>query len=320
MSDLDPEFQALVRKQYAGNPKAMTELGARLVVGREAPQSPVNGAALLAEAAEQGDPEAWTYIAVLAAAGAGREQSWSDALSALRHAADLAEPGAATQVRLLEATGIADSDRIDAWIAGAAARELSPAPRIRACADFLTGPLCAHVIARAVPKLKRAQVNDYHTGKLKVDSMRTNTGSVFSLIETDFVFQLVRARIAHTAGLAAGNLEPLEVLHYSVGERFKPHIDFYHPDLPNFAEAIRTKGQRVQTCLVYLNDDYEGGETDFPKIGLKFRGRAGEAIFFDNVDAEGNGDMRTLHEGMPPSRGEKWLLSQWMRDRPQPVT
>jgi hypothetical protein len=29
--------------------------------------------------------------------------------------------------------------------------------------------------------------------------------------------------------------------------------------------------------------------------------------------------MRTLHEGLPPTRGEKWLLSQWMREKSQPI-
>ena len=84
-------------------------------------------------------------------------------------------------------------------------------------------------------------------------------------------------------------------------------------------KRFAVKGQRVQTCLVYLNSDYDGGETDFPKIGVKFRGRAGEAIIFDNVDEQGHGDMRTLHEGVPPTRGTKWLLSQWIRDKAQPI-
>jgi len=84
----DPDFQALVRKQYAGNPQAMTELGARLLVGRDAPQAPVDGAALIAEAAQQGDPGAWRYVAVIAAAGVGRAQSWPDAFDAIQRAAE----------------------------------------------------------------------------------------------------------------------------------------------------------------------------------------------------------------------------------------
>src|SRR3954467_2925570 len=88
MAHGDLAFQALVRTQYKGNPQALTALGARLVVGRDAPSSPVDGAALIAEAAKQGDPRAWACIAVLAAAGVGRAQSWPDAFAGLERAAD----------------------------------------------------------------------------------------------------------------------------------------------------------------------------------------------------------------------------------------
>ena len=80
---------------------------------------------------------------------------------------------------------------------------------------------------------------------------------------------------------------------------------------------MRVKGQRIRTCLVYLNDDFEGGETEFPRLGIKFRGRTGEALVFDNVGPNGVGDMNTVHTGLPPMRGEKWLLSQWMRSKRQ---
>ena len=88
---------------------------------------------------------------------------------------------------------------------------------------------------------------------------------------------------------------------------------------PNYPEEMHVRGQRVKTCLVYLNSGYDGGETEFPKLGIKFRGNVGEALVFDNVDAAGSGDINTLHAGLPVTRGEKWLLSQWIRNKPQPV-
>ena len=36
---------------------------------------------------------------------------------------------------------------------------------------------------------------------------------------------------------------------------------------------------------------------------------------FANVDLNGAPDRLTLHTGCSPTRGEKWLLSQWIRDR-----
>jgi len=313
----DPDFQALVRKQYAGNPHAMTELGARLLVGRDAPQAPADGAALIAEAAQQGDGAAWLYVAVIAAAGVGRAQSWFDAFDAVHRAADSAS--AQRQLELIRGMGIAGAGDVRGWLARAGARTLREAPRFVAFSGFLTLDVCLYLRERAKPKLVPAQVNDAKGSGLKLDPMRTNTGSVFSLIETDLVMQLVRARIAHAANVATEALEPPEVLHYSVGQTYRQHVDFFHASLPNFADEMRVKGQHVKTCLVYLNDDFEGGETDFPRIGMKFQEQTGEALIFDNVAANGIGDMNTVHTGLPPTRGEKWLFSQWIRNKPQRV-
>jgi prolyl 4-hydroxylase len=32
---------------------------------------------------------------------------------------------------------------------------------------------------------------------------------------------------------------------------------------------------------------------------------------------DGQADLRTLHSGEPPTRGEKWVFSQFVRDRPE---
>jgi hypothetical protein len=315
----DAAFQALVRERYAGNPHALTELGARLLVGRDAPQSAVDGAALIAEAARQGDRAAWRYGALLAATGVGRPQSWADAFEALRRAAALEDAEAARQIARLCAMGVPTADHVPAWLAAPSGRTVSESPRLVAYPDFLDPDTCIGFIQCATPKLVPARVNDARGGGLKIDPMRSNTGAVFSLVDTDVVMQLVRARIAAVAHVEADALEPAEILHYSVGETYRPHVDFFHPALPQFAEEMRTRGQRIRTCLVYLNDDFEGGETEFPKIGVKFRGRRGEALVFHNVGANGAGDMKTLHTGLPPRRGEKWLFSQWIRSKPQRI-
>ena len=315
----DAEFQALVRARHAGDPAAMTALGARLVVGREAPLAPVDGAALIAEAAEQGDAAAWVHLSVLAAAGLGRAQSWRHAIEALQRAGTLGDAGASRQLDLLHGMALHNAEDAQRWIAGATREVLRETPRFVTCAGLLPPALCSHLIERARPRLVQAKVFDVQRGVLKVDPMRTNKTAVFSVIETDFVTQLVRARIACAARVQPETLEPAEMLHYEVGECYRPHVDFFHPQLPNFTEQMRVKGQRIRTCLVYLNDDFEGGETDFPKLKIKYRGRAGDALIFDNVKPNGTGDMQTLHTGTPPTRGEKWLFSQWIRSKAQPV-
>jgi hypothetical protein len=73
------------------------------------------------------------------------------------------------------------------------------------------------------------------------------------------------------------------------------------------------RGQRALTVLIYLNDDYAGGDTAFPMLGRSFKGRKGDALIFWNLAQDGAPDGRTLHIGTAPTKGEKWLFSQWIR-------
>jgi prolyl 4-hydroxylase len=77
-------------------------------------------------------------------------------------------------------------------------------------------------------------------------------------------------------------------------------------------------GQRAVTIVTYLDDQFEGGTTRFPRLSLEYRGEPGDAIMFFNLCADGLPDMNTLHEGSPVISGRKWVLSQWIRNRPHP--
>lgn len=315
----DLALRARARDSCADDPAALKDLGARLVVGRDAPCSPVDGAALIDEAAQRGNADAWHYLALLAVSGVGRRRSLHLALDALQRAADLGHGHAARQIRLLEGAGILALSDLEHWLSPPPMRVVHDRPKFSACAAFLSPSVCRHLRAYAAPRLVRAKVYDVHQHRLKADPMRTNTGSALSLMDTDVIIQLVRQRIARAADTEPAALEPPEILHYSPGEQYRLHVDFFHASVPHFAEAVRVRGQRIRTCLVYLNTGYDSGETDFPRLGFRFRGDTGEALIFSNVDAAGEGDMMTAHAGLPPASGEKWLFSQWIRSKPQPV-
>ena len=110
-------------------------------------------------------------------------------------------------------------------------------------------------------------------------------------------------------------MEGPTVLHYAIGEEITNHYDFVNPRIPNYAAEIAQRGQRIVTFLVYLNDDYEGGETDFPSLGLRYHGAKGQGLFFTNALPNGEADLRMVHAGLPPKDNEKWLMSQFIRNR-----
>lgn len=191
-----------------------------------------------------------------------------------------------------------------------------PLPRIQSVRQLISADFCAYVIGLAAPYLRRAEVNDVAGGR-GVHRMRTNSAMAFGHGNMDVILRLIDARIAQIAGIPAANQEATGVLRYQPGETYADHYDFIDPKVPLFQAELAARGQRVMTVLVYLNEKYEAGETRFPRLEWNFRGATGDALLWSNVDEHGAPELRTLHIGMPPTRGEKWLLSKWIRDRSQ---
>jgi prolyl 4-hydroxylase len=195
---------------------------------------------------------------------------------------------------------------------------VSASPRIATIEGFASPEVCDWLIARARGKLAPAKVYDPATGGPRSETVRTNSEYHFRRDESDLALLCVRARMAKAVELPVGAMEATAILHYTPGQEFLPHFDFLDISSPGHAREVAEGGQRVLTFLLCLNDEYDGGETEFPALGRRWKGRKGSALFFWNVEPDGVPDRRTVHAGLPPARGEKWLLSQWLRARPTP--
>jgi prolyl 4-hydroxylase len=181
--------------------------------------------------------------------------------------------------------------------------------------NFASAVECDWIITSGRSALGRALVYQ-RSAESKPLELRTNSEADLSLARADVVMSEIRTRIARLVGVPPTFFEVAKLLHYAPGQEFAPHHDFLDPKHPGFRKEVMQRGQRIVTFLLYLNDDFAGGETRFPMAGKAFKGRKGDAIFFANTDRLGRPDAATLHAGAPPSSGEKWLLSQWIRDKP----
>jgi prolyl 4-hydroxylase len=304
----------------SGDAQARLGLGLRLLGGEGAP---AEGAALIEAECEAGSAEAAALLATLEAMGAARPQNWERALDCLALAAGRGSDRAQAQLRLLgrDPDKEGDWDRLRAGVDIAALtaapprRAVSETPRIRTFEGFATAAECDWLVTRARGRLNPAWVWDPLSGENRPDPSRTNRGLDLGLAEMDVVVQVLRARISAASNLPLPVFEPAQIMHYSVGQEFRPHHDFLDPHSPGDRAQIARLGQRIATFILYLNDDYEGGDTEFLKTGFRYRGRQGDGLLFANVDAVRAPDPLTTHAGRPPTRGEKWILSQWIRDR-----
>lgn len=296
-------------------------------------QEPVierDGVGMMRAAAAQGDAEAEHICGMVAAQDGALEQRWSIALQHVQCAAEAGLPLARAVLERVAAGSAVGDDETSRWKALVThldaeslvrAREptatLSESPRLFVFERFAAPELCHWLIERARARIHRAHVYDPQLGTGgQVRQTQTNSSADFGVVHSDLIFMLLRNRIANSVGLPLESLESTSILHYAPGEEFSPHYDFLDPSVPGFAREVGSKGQRVATFLIYLNDDYTGGETEFPLLNTSFKGRQGDALLFWNVDETGEPDRRTRHTGTPPTSGEKWAFSQWLRRRP----
>jgi hypothetical protein len=314
-------MEALKGASLAGDLVAMTELAHRLLVGDRAPKSPKHAEYLLHEAARQGEGRALARLAALTAGGAYVKQDWRQALRLLGQAAAAGDTPAQGQLTCLQPPGappaswqeMAERVPLQYWLQPAQQEKLHE--NVRRVPELAPLPACSWLIGRAHDRLQPALVYDSVSHENQIHEMRTNSMALFDYATFDVVQFLLQARMSLVCGYPMQHFETPMVLHYTVGQQITPHFDFIDANAPDYAAQIREQGQRMITFLLYMNDDYDGGETTFPELGIIHRGVAGDGLYFINAHADLTPNRQMLHTGSPPLRGEKWVVSQFIVSR-----
>jgi predicted 2-oxoglutarate/Fe(II)-dependent dioxygenase YbiX len=159
-----------------------------------------------------------------------------------------------------------------------------------------------HIIKEAKKKLAVSTV----AKNAVVDKKVRDSETAWLDLDDPVVHNVVR-RCLKLTDRPMNNCEKLQVLRYKPGGHYKPHQDAFSD----------TKGnKRMYTVILALNDDYEGGETEFPKIGKKYKMRAGDGLFFHTLDNYELMTSKALHGGCPVKNGEKWICNLWVHKYP----
>lgn len=175
---------------------------------------------------------------------------------------------------------------------------------------FLTKQECEDIMSLARLKLRPStitQVKGY-------EDVRTSTTCDLSYVE-DGLVQTLDDKIRQTLGLEITNGEPIQAQHYAVGQQFKAHTDYFEPGTHEYLQYAKARGQRTWTFMIYLNEGCEGGETEFPQLGLSFSPKQGRALIWNNLSATGHPNPATLHQSHAIISGEKMVITKWFRDQ-----
>jgi prolyl 4-hydroxylase len=189
---------------------------------------------------------------------------------------------------------------------------LSTSPPIALLDGFLSPAECDGIIDDATRYLEYSEVvDDYRSGGVR---SRARSGWYSFLPDSARSLVGLAARIEKASGVRRAHTEGFQAIKYGPGDQYRPHFDYFLPDVfPGHRAHIYERGQRIGTFLVYLREPEGGGETEFVEIGIKVKPRVGRALMWRNTRMDGTPNPLTRHAGLPPVRGEKWILTRWLR-------
>ncbi len=269
--------------------------------GRFLPRDAAASRALLERAAAREHRGAARILGGFRAAGVGGARDWDGALRLLAAWA-ARDPVARSQHELIAAMAL---DPAGDPLAVAGPEILSEAPYVARLPGLLTPAECDFLIGLAEPRLKPARIFHEGKGRFVEDPLRRSDAAGFPLVSEWPAVHALNRRLARAGGSDVARGETLQVLRYAPGQEYRPHLDAV-PGLVN---------QRETTVLVWLNEDYGGGETVFDRIGVTVRGRIGDALVFRNILADARPDPASRHAGTPVTAGRKYLASRWIRQK-----
>jgi len=115
-------------------------------------------------------------------------------------------------------------------------------------------------------------------------------------------------KIVDVVGIPYENFESFQILRYSIGQYYRTHHDMSE------RQTLKVAGPRILTFFLYFSDVEEGGETNFPRLGISVKPKLGRAILWPSVMDHNNRkqDSRTYHQALPVKKGIKFAANSWI--------
>lgn len=167
----------------------------------------------------------------------------------------------------------------------------------------------------ARPRLAPASVYGRQQRGEQERRIRDSDQAVIAAPTDSLLFNSIERLIALACGQELVQAEPMSILRYRPGQQYRWHRDYIQASSKTVREELARAGQRIHTGILYLSDDFTGGQTEFRDWDLSLRIKAGECVSFSNVDQHGEPNPASVHRGAPVESGEKWIGTLWFRSK-----
>lgn len=188
-------------------------------------------------------------------------------------------------------------------------------PPIYLCEGLATAAECDALMRLADPLLLRS--------KTESGESRSRTSRSCHLRKESVPCPELMRKLRALTGKPPAEMECPQVARYEPGQFYTMHFDGSDEvAAASGSHFLKQGGQRVGTCLIYLNDVARGGRTRFNRLGIEVSPRKGTAVLFFPGFADGDLDERALHEALP-AVDRKYVCQIWIRQYtlpPEPAT
>ena len=189
---------------------------------------------------------------------------------------------------------------------GAQTAERLPPFGVGILENFLTPEQCSAICTLAADTPGKLFMARDSMQNLVPDKNRVTEWINFQEQDQQIMDQLVARAFAEQVIPRTGqNIEWYEepqLLRYTPGGYYRYHSDAYY--LVPESAAWRKVVDRDISILLYLNNDYEGGELEFKRFSYTLKPRAGMLVWFPS-------DVRYEHMAKPVISGERYVLVSW---------
>ena len=122
------------------------------------------------------------------------------------------------------------------------------------------------------------------------------------MVLDDLVARAFKEQIIPGTGKMIEWYEEPQLLRYNSGGFYQYHVDAYDP-VPG-TKTWRKAIDRDISMLIYLNDNFDGGELEFKRFSYFLRPRAGMLVWFPS-------DVRYEHMAKPVTNGYRYAVVSW---------
>ena len=176
--------------------------------------------------------------------------------------------------------------------------------------NFVTDNEINHILKMATPKFRESKLVSGFS-----ESVRKSQTAW--LTKQDPIISNIIKKACNITNIPFDNAENVQVVKYEPNGFYKKHFDASCDDRKECVEFEKNGGQRVITMIIYLNDDFTGGTTEFPNLKQEFTPKKGNGLLFYSLQKNGNKcHPLSLHAGKPVNTGHKYIANIWIREKP----